>query len=112
MKVLVVGSNFFLDEIKDYFETNEFESFFAKTTVNAIEILSNNEIKHVFIAVNSMSDIILLKYLNENHKDVQVILMGNKQFTNFLSILKESKFSIINNPFRFSEINEIINKKS
>ncbi|MCD4819945.1 MAG: hypothetical protein K8S23_14775 [Candidatus Cloacimonetes bacterium] len=112
MKVLVVGSNFFLDEFKDYFETREFEAFFAKTIVDAMEILAKNKVKYVIIAINSMSDVILLKYLNKNHKDIQVILMANKQFTNFLSILKESEFNVINNPFRFTEISEIINKSS
>ena len=111
MKILVMGSTFYLNEIKDFFFANDIHPYFAKNTLKAISIMNNHEITFAFIVVNSLNEAILLKYINQNFEKVKVVLLTNTKYKEIITILREGKYYLMQDPFRFDEIQNIIKEK-
>jgi DNA-binding NtrC family response regulator len=111
MNALIVGSTFYLKEMKDFFQANNLTSYFAENMLTAIDVLNHHEIDFAFIHIHSISEVILLKYVNQHHQNVKVILLTNPKNKEVISILKEGFYHTLEDPFRFQEIQTFINEK-
>jgi DNA-binding NtrC family response regulator len=111
MNALIIGSTFYLNEMKDFFQVNDLTTYFAENTLAAIDVLNHHEIDFAFINIHSISEVILLKYINQNHQKVKVILLTNPKNKEVISILKEGFYHTLEDPFRFQEIQTFINEK-
>jgi len=113
MEVLIVGTNkYLLKDINEFFSINDYNPHYATNSREAISILNKLPIDLVVFDFLQFEEFKLIKYINENHKDLQVIVTVNKKIKEILSIIKNSEYQMIQEPFRLNELKCFLKKES
>ena len=111
MNVLAINKNKFqINELKEFFTRMNSVLFTAKTFREAIKKINNHQIDTVIIDINSISDIGMVKYLNDNFSNIKVFLTVENNFEDAISVFKEGNYSILHNPMKLQELKIIIEK--
>ena len=109
MNVLIVGTNkYFLKDLNEFFIVNDYIPSYADNSRKAIEILNNIKIDLVILEFSIFDDVKLVEYINSNYPETQVVLTTSKKINEMMKIIKNSKFKMLQQPFRFSELKKII----
>ncbi len=105
MNVLVAGTDSYLfSEFNDFLTATGFTPYFAENNRKAIKILNSVEINIIVLEIKTLKELNLLKYINDNHKTVQVILITEKNFKEQISIIRNADYLLLQKPFRLSEL--------
>ncbi|RLC51673.1 MAG: hypothetical protein DRZ79_02415 [Candidatus Cloacimonadota bacterium] len=112
MNVLVLSSKkYFLDEIAEFFQSENIKLFSAETLEDAIAALFKNKIDIFLFQFDSLEEIELLRYINNYYRKIKVIILTNNFLHNAISILKNGDYFLMNNPFKIQDLKNIIQKK-
>ncbi len=112
MEVLIVGTNkYLLKDINEFFSINDYNPHYATNSREAISILNKLPIDLVVFDFLQFDEFKLIKYINENYKDLQVIITVNKKIKETLSIIKNSEYQMIQEPFRLNELKSFLKKE-
>jgi len=112
MEVLVIGSNkYLLNDIMEFFIVNGYKTYYALNNRTAISILEKHSINLVIFDFFDFNDIKLIKYINVNHKNIEVIVSTNKRIKELLSTIKTSNYTMLQEPFRLDELKHFIENK-
>ncbi|MCD4820250.1 MAG: hypothetical protein K8S23_16330 [Candidatus Cloacimonetes bacterium] len=107
MRILLVNKNKFqLKELKDFFSQSQV--IFTSDKNSTLTQLSKLKFDLALISINKISDLGLVKYINENYAELRVILSINDFFNDALSVLAEGKFQQIQNPLKLKELKNIL----
>ncbi len=111
MNVLVINKNKFqINEMTEFFNRMDSNFFAAGTFQEALSKIRKNRINAVIIDMNTISDIGIVKYLNDNFKDVKVLLTVENNFEEAISVFKEGKYFLLHNPIKLQELKNIIER--
>ena len=92
----------------DFLKTNNSELFLVESTQQAVHVLSKNIINVVLINMNSISDIGLVKYINDNFPNVRVFLTVENQIEEAISVFKNGSYKLLSNPMKLQELKKIM----
>ena len=110
MNVLLINDDRFLkNEMTEFFRDAGMNLFLAESTRQAIHILSKNTINLVIINLNSILAAGLIKYINNNFKDIKVLLTAENQIEEAISVFKNGSYKLLSNPIKLQELKKIIN---
>jgi DNA-binding response OmpR family regulator len=91
-------------EIKDFLSLYNDSLFYAKTNREAIKLLNKIKFDYVIIDFAMYNEFKLIKYINDNHKNVKIILTMSRDLQEIISTIKNGKYHVIVQPFRLSEL--------
>lgn len=91
-------------EIREFTEHDGNQVFMSQTTKDSISFLSSISIDKAVISLKNLNDAAILKYLNENHPDIEVVVIANKAFDDFISIFQKVNYSVIHEPLKLTEL--------
>lgn len=97
-------------EIKEFTEGNKDNVFIAHSAEESIDILSHNNIHKAVVSLKSLKDSAILKYLNEYHPGIEVVVLATKAFDDIISIFSKTNYSIIHEPLKLSELKGKLHK--
>ena len=113
MEVLIVGtSKYLLKDMIEFFSINDYNPHYATNSREAISILNKLPIDLVVFDFLQFEEFKLIKYINENHKDLQIIVTVNKKIKEIISIIKNSEYQMLQEPFRLNELKSFLKKES
>jgi len=105
MNVLIQSINDETDrEIREFTEDDGNLVYISHSASESISYLSKIEIDRAVISLKNLNDAAILKYLNENYPDIQVVVIANKAFDDFISIFQKVNYSVIHEPLKLSEL--------
>ena len=97
-------------EVREFTENEGNQVFISHTIEDSITFLSTVIIDKAVISLKNLNDAAILKYLNENHSDIQVVVIANKAFDDFISIFQKANYSVIHEPLKLSELKTKLTK--
>jgi DNA-binding NtrC family response regulator len=112
MKILFLNTNNFVrNELQECISDIQGEAFFAVTPEEAIAILNTHSIDMFFLELKGISDTGLLKYVNENFKDVRIILTVEGEIEHAISTIKNGHFGVLQKPFTLKQLRELLGEE-
>ena len=109
MNVLAINKDQFqLNELKEFFGKMDSKIYTAKTIREAIKKIIDNQIAIVIIDINSIADIGLIKYINDNFPNVRAFLTVENQLEEAISVFKNGSYKLLSNPMSLQELKEIL----
>ena len=106
---MINDNKYIINEMKECFRNNNSEFYYADSTEYAIKLLSKYKMDKVIIDLNSISTAGLIKYINDNFKDIKVLLTAENQIEEAISVFKNGNYKLLSNPIKLQELKEIIN---
>lgn len=98
-------------EVREFTENNGDHVFISHSTEDSINFLSSILIDKAVISLKNLNDAAILKYLNEYHPGIEVVVIANKAFDDFISIFQKVNYSVIHEPLKLSELKMKLIKK-
>jgi hypothetical protein len=93
-------------------EFNEFASeinahnFFSSSTEESILVLNEHQIDKVVLKIGKLTDLSIMKYIDDYYKDIEVLVCASENFDEALTIFTQVHFKKIKNPMRLSDLKE------
>jgi len=98
------------EEIREFLTLPNGNVFFSKDTGEAIGILNDQKIDLVVLKINNMRDAGILKYINNNYKDLEVLVMASKEYDEIISVFNKGHYKLFSQPLKLSELKRNIDK--
>jgi DNA-binding NtrC family response regulator len=95
-------------EISDLLGNNTNNCYFSRNTIETIRILDDHPIDLVVMIVNHMRVAAVLKYINDNYKDLEVLLMAGEEFDEIISLFSDGQYRTVRLPGNFSDLRPTI----
>lgn len=99
-------------ELMEFTEGNNDQVFIAHSIEESIDVLSHTEIQKAVVSLKTLSDAAILKFINEYHPTIEVVVLANKTFDDVISIFQKSTYSVIHEPLKLSELKGKLHNKS
>ena len=96
------------EEIREFLTVPDGNVFFSKDVNEAIHILNEQTIGMVVLKINNMRDAAILRYINENYKDLEVLVMASKEYDDIISVFNKGHFRMFSQPLKLSELKNSI----
>ncbi|MCF6169549.1 MAG: hypothetical protein L3J31_06135 [Bacteroidales bacterium] len=105
MNILFINSDFAMhEEFNEFSHTIHATNFFSNSTEESIRLLNEQQIDTVIIKINKLSDISVLKYINDYFKNIKVLISARQDFAEALTIFNQLNFEKIKNPMGLAEL--------
>jgi DNA-binding response OmpR family regulator len=98
------------EEIREFLTQPNGNVFFSKNTGETISILNNQTVDLVVIKINNMRDAGILKFINTNYKDIEVLVMASKEYDEIISVFSTGHYKIFRQPLKLSELKNNIER--
>ena len=91
-------------------EFNEFSRdihahcFFSNSTEESIKVLNEQRIDTVVIKIGKISDVSILKYINDYYKHIKVLVSARKDFEEALTLFSQIHFEKVSSPIGLSDL--------
>ena len=109
MNVLVKSNKkYFEKEIREFFLRENARTYFANSSKSAVDTLNNRKIDIMILDFDSLYDTFLLKYVENYHKNIKMILFTDDFMKNAISVFKRSNFTLISEPFKLSKLKKLL----
>jgi DNA-binding NtrC family response regulator len=99
-----------LEEIREYLTVPDGDVFFSRETGDALRILSEQTIGMVVLKINNLRDAAILKYINDNYKDLEVLVMASKEYDDIISVFNKGHFKMFSQPLKLNELKNNIDQ--
>lgn len=96
-------------EIDDFLRTSKDDCFFSRNTEETIRILNEHPIDMVVLIINHMRDAAVLKYINDNYMDVEVLLIASEEYDEIISLFSETNYKTVRLPLKLKDLRTSIN---
>ena len=107
MNILLINCNQFLQKELEEFMGRECSNIFSTASaLKAINILDHNSIDMVLLRMNTISDVALLNYINNNYKKIKVLLSAERNLKDVISSIKDGNYTILHDQDNLAEINK------
>ncbi len=91
-------------EIDDFLQTNKDNCFFSHNTESTIRILNDHPIDLAVLIINHMRDAAVLKYINDNYKELEVLLMASEEYDEIISLFSECQYKTVRMPLKLKDL--------
>lgn len=109
MNILFYHHNgFLLDELREFFGDQGGQPHFADTVESAISILNTHPMDAAFVEVRRVSDIGIIKYINQYFPDLRIVLLVENDFETVISAIREGRYEMLRAPLGLGEIGRFI----
>lgn len=96
------------NEIKEFFQREKANTYFADSSESAIDILNKKKINILIFDFNSLLDTVLLKYIENYYKNVKVIISADSYMQNAISVFRNNHFILLDDPLKLTELKKVI----
>jgi DNA-binding NtrC family response regulator len=91
-------------EIDDFLNDNKDVCFFSRNTNDTIKILNEHPIDMVVLIINHMRDAAVLKYINDNYKNLEVMLVASEEYDEIISLFSERQYKTFRLPMKLKDL--------
>lgn len=91
-------------EIIEFTEGSGDTVYISHSTEESIASLGNHSFEKAVISLKSLKDASILKYLNDYHPKIKIVVLANKNFDEVISIFRKSNYSVIHEPLRLADL--------
>jgi len=95
-------------EINDFLHNQKDDCYFSRNTEESIHILNNHRIDLVVLIINHMRDAAVLKYINDNYQDLEVLLIANEDYEEIISLFSQHQYKTVRLPLKLRELRKNI----
>jgi DNA-binding NtrC family response regulator len=95
-------------EIGDYIRDMASASYFAQTHEQAIKILDDHRVESVVLNLRSMTDAVILRYINRYYPKIHVVVSANKEFEEIISVFKQQDYDRLPQPLKLEGLKGVI----
>lgn len=111
MNILFYHRNRFIrEDLREFLDELNGRPHFAETIESAIAVLNSCAIDVAFVEIREFTDIGLLNYINQYHRNLRTVLVMENEFEKVILAVKNGKYGILRQPFRLAEIESILQK--
>lgn len=96
------------EEVDDFFSTHHEKVMFSDSTEKSFQILTREDVNIVLLYVQTVTDVAILKYINENYPEIKVFITADKTFDELISIFNRGSYTLIHEPFRVSSFRSML----
>jgi DNA-binding NtrC family response regulator len=86
----------------------EGKAYFADNIEEATALLYAHPIDIAVLDLKQMTDIRVLKYINEYFNNVRIVVAVERNIENAISTIRNSQFGILHKPFTLEELGKIV----
>lgn len=105
MNILFINSDASThEELNEFSLDNNLTNYYSNRLENSIIILNEHPITTVVLKMNKLSDVSILKYLNDYYKNIKVLISAPKYFKEVLTIFSQVSYEYIGSPMGLSEL--------
>ena len=97
-------------EIDEFLRNQKDVCFFSKNTNDTIQILNDHPIDLVVLIINHMRDAAVLKYINDNYKNLEVMLVASEEYDEIISLFSECQYKTFRLPLKLNDLRVNIDK--
>ena len=98
------------EEIREFLTLPNGSVFFSKDSWEAIGILKDEKIDLVVLKINNMRDAAILKYINDNYINVEVLVLASKEYDDIISVFGKGRYRLFSQPLKLNELKTNIEK--
>jgi DNA-binding response OmpR family regulator len=91
-------------EIDDFMNTKKNHCFYSRNTEESIRILNDNPIDLVVLVINHMRDAAVLKYINDNYNNLEVLLVATEEYDEIILLFSTHQYKIVRLPLKLKEL--------
>lgn len=112
MNILFVKENrALIEEIEGYLESYDAQAFFADDSAEIVEILKCHYIDLVIIQLRTLSNLDLLRFINENFKETKVVITIDRVENDLLNDNRQymyKNYNMLHNQLRLFDLKRAI----
>lgn len=97
-------------EIDEFLHSHKDVCYFSRNTNDTIRILNDHQIDLVVLIINHMRDAAVLKYINDNYKGLEVLLMASEEYDEIISLFSECQYKTFRLPLKLKDLRRNIDK--
>ena len=91
-------------ELGDFMCNQHDKCFYSRNTSETIQILDEHSIDLAVMIVNHIRDAAVLKYISDNRKDLEVLLVASKEYDEIITLFCESQYKTFRLPQQFRSL--------
>jgi DNA-binding response OmpR family regulator len=91
-------------EIDDFMNTKKNHCFYSRNTEESIRILNDTPIDLVVLVINHMRDTAVLKYINDNYTNQEVLLIASEEYDEIITLFSTHQYKIVRLPLKLKEL--------
>jgi DNA-binding NtrC family response regulator len=96
-------------EIDDFLHSQKDDCFYSRNTEDTIRILNDHPIDLVVLIINHMRDAAVLKYINDNYKELEVLLIASEEYDEIISLFSVNQYKTVRLPLKLKDLRTSIN---
>jgi DNA-binding NtrC family response regulator len=96
------------DEIREFLTERQGEAHFSDTPEETIRIMDSKDIETVVLNMQRLEDAAILRYINLNHQNTNVLIMPGRQLRDAIPALATGHYELLHEPFRLEELKAFI----
>ena len=95
-------------EWEDFAGTLDAHVFFALDHHEAIRLLERESIDVAVLDVRALGDLGLLKYINDAHANVRVMLITQERMSDLVSVMRDGQYSLVGDSLNVGALQRLI----
>ena len=107
--ILFIGYDSMLEpEIREYISDKASKAFFANTSEQAIEILSEQCIQTALLNLRSLKDAVIMRYINRYYPETKVVISATREMDEIIDIFNNGNFSLLKQPLTLDGLGDVL----
>lgn len=95
-------------EIKEYIDCIDNEVYLSQTTSESVVFLSNYNFDAIVVEIKEFNELGILKFINDYHPDIQVIVITNEHFREIVDIFPQLRYLVVNEPNQLPDLKSLV----
>ncbi len=107
MNILFINSDASMhEEFNEFSQDIHAKNYFSNSTEMSIALLNEHQIDAVVIKIGKLSDVSVLKYINDYYKHIKVLVSAREDFEEVLAIFNQVDFEVLPSKMGLAELKE------
>ncbi|MEI7897212.1 MAG: hypothetical protein WCJ26_09265 [bacterium] len=85
-------------EVVNYLVSPMDTCFFSRNTTETIKVLGDHQVDLVIMIITNIRDAAVLKYINDNHSELEVLLVADEEYDEIITLFCDSQYTICRLP--------------
>jgi DNA-binding NtrC family response regulator len=97
-------------EIDDFLHSQKDHCFYSRNTEDTIRILNNHTVDLMVLIINHMRDTAVLKYINDNYQDLEVLLIASEEYDEIINLFSTHRYKTVRLPLKLKDLKTSIRR--
>jgi DNA-binding NtrC family response regulator len=97
-------------EIDDFLHNQQDNCYYSRNTEDTIRMLNDHPIDLVVLIINHMRDAAVLKYINDNYHDLEVLLIASEDYDEIISLFSKHQYKTVRLPLKLRDLRTNIDR--